>query len=248
MKTINKLIITLFVCLTFTPIVGQMNHQKMFETYLTGNLTNWGKELSKIETEKNPTTQTLADAANYTYGYIAWLIDQNKKEEAEHQMARLETLVKQLEHRHYADSCLFYVYRSANAAYTVTLGTGKMAVNGLRAIKFCNRAVEMNANNAIALSLKGNVDFYRPAIFGGNKKEAMKWYKKSVDAFEKQKLTTNNWNYYATMLTLAQAYEKQGYIDEAIATCQKMLKTAPTFQYIAKEYLPTLEKKKKETK
>lgn len=224
---------------------GQMNHKKLFEAYQTGDLTAWGTALAEVEKEKSPTQQTLLDAANYTYGYIAWLIDKNKKSEAEHQIQRLEAIVCQLESQKYADSCIFYVYRASIAAYQVKLGTGKMATNGLKAIKYCNHAVEMNPTNPMALSLKGNVDFYRPAIFGGNKKEALSSFKKSAYEFERQHKTANSWNYMASLMTMAQAYDKLGNTTEAITICKKILKLAPNFLYVKNTLLPSLEAKAK---
>lgn len=232
-------------CLASTTVFGQMNHKKLFDAYLTGDLTAWGTALKAVEKESNPTQQTLLDAANYTYGYIAWLIEKNDKTEAQHQMKRLEEIVCQLQKQHYADSCIFYVYRSSIAAYEVKLGTGKMATNGLKAIKYCNHAVEMNPTNPMALSLKGNVDFYRPAIFGGNKKEALSSFKKSAYEFERQRKTANSWNYIASLMTMAQAYDKLGNTEEAIKICEKILKIAPNFLYVKNTFLPSLQKKKK---
>ena len=242
MKRLSILLAAL--CLTAV-VFGQMNHKPLFEAYLTGDLTAWGKALSDVEKEKAPTQQTLVDAANYTYGYIAWLIDKNRKAEAEHHIARLETIVQQLEKQHYADSCIFYVYRSAICAYEVKLGVGSMAQKGLRAIKLCNRAVAINPHSPLALTLKGNVDFYRPAILGGSKGNALTAFRKASTEFERQKWTANNWNYMASMMTMAQALDKTGETDEAIATCEKILKLAPSFLYVKNTLLPSLQKKKK---
>lgn len=243
MKKLSILFVLL--CFTVNCTWGQMNHKKMFDAYLTGDLTAWGIALGEVEKEKTPTQQTLLDAANYTYGYIAWLIEKNKRTEAQHHMKRLETIVCQLEKQQYADSCIFYVYRASIAAYEVKLGTGKMATNGLKAIKYTNKAVEMNPNNAMALALKGNVDFYRPAIFGGNKKDALTSFKKSAVEFERQNKATNNWNYMASLMTMAQAYDKLGNNAEAIAVCKKILKIAPNFLYVKNTLLPSLEAKAK---
>jgi len=95
----------------------------------------------------------------------------------------------------------------------------------------------------MVVSLKGNIDFYRPGIFGGSKKRALFCFEKSLKLFEEQNLTTNNWNYIATYLAMAQAYEKNGEKEKAILTCKKILEVSPNFEYVKNVYYPKLTKK-----
>ena len=68
----------------------------------------------------------------------------------------------------------------------------------------------------------------------------LEYYEKTITAFENQKAIENNWNYIATMLCYAQAFEKLGETEKAIEVCQKILKIAPTFVYVRDVYYPQL--------
>ena len=132
--------------------------------------------------------------------------------------------------------------QGCRSSYCLSLNRWKFATYASRAIEFSNKAVQTDENNPLALSLKGNVEFYSPAMFGGSKKKALEYFQKAINAFEEKNLVNNNWNYVATMLCYAQAYDKQGEKKKAKEVCQKILSIAPTFTYVRDTYYPQLVK------
>lgn len=220
-------------------VSAQLDHRALYAAYLTGDVTSWGKVLQAVEQQPHPTMQTQIDAANYVYGYIAFCLDKKRKQEAQHCMAQLQQLVDTLERQHY-DACILSVYRSALAAYGVSLNRISAMVLASKAIKYAHIAMKQNPNNPMVMSLNGNIYFYRPTVLGGSKIKALHYYRHAVQLFESANLTAYNWNYLAALLSMAQASEKIGDIETAKALCLKILHIAPDFVYVRDTYYPKL--------
>ena len=75
-----------------------------------------------------------------------------------------------------------------------------------------------------------------------NKQNAIKYFTKSVDLMSKSQPILYRWNWCATRLCLAQAYEKTNQKDKAIQICNETLKVYPNFKYMKNTYLPSLKK------
>ena len=131
------------------------------------------------------------------------------------------------------------VYWSALCAFELSMNHWKFATLGVESVRLANLAYEQAPNNPFVLSLKGNTDFYRPSLFGGSKKNAISVYEKAVQQYEAQQLTMH-WNYYATLLALAQSYEKTDNREKAKTICRKLLTAAPNFEYVRDKYYPSL--------
>ncbi len=222
-------------------VAAQLNHEQMFRAYLSGDLTYWGEELAKMENQ-DLSLAVLREVANYEYGYIAWCQGAKKREQAQTYLAHFQQHINRLEALGEKPSVVA-VYRAAYYAYAMEYNKLKFASYASKAIGFANKAVELDAQNPLALSLKGNTEFYCPAMFGGSKKDALDYFGRSIEAFERLNAVENNWNYIATMLCYAQACEKTGDRATAIATCKKILKHAPDFVYVRDVYYPQLLKK-----
>ncbi|MBQ7388816.1 MAG: hypothetical protein IJW01_05570 [Paludibacteraceae bacterium] len=236
-----KKIVSLCTCFyPFLLLSAQINHNLMFKAYLSGDLSYWGKALRLAE-KSDMSLDLLKQITNYEYGYIPWCLDKKEDEEAKLYLDKFARHIDMLEEKEGKTSSVF-VYRSAYNAYCLSFNRWKFATYASRAIEFSNKAVQTDENNPLALSLKGNVEFYSPAMFGGSKKKALEYFQKAINAFEEKNLVNNNWNYVATMLCYAQAYDKQGEKKKAKEVCQKILSIAPTFTYVRDTYYPQLVK------
>jgi hypothetical protein len=75
---------------------------------------------------------------------------------------------------------------------------------------------------------KGNIEFYKPAIFGSSSVEAAKIYAKSVRLYEADRQgLKHNWLYLNTLRSLADAYIASEMYREANDVYQKMLRVEP---------------------
>ena len=234
-------LINTFLLVFPTIALAQFNDAKMYQAYLKQNMDVWQQALDEAYTISKPTVRQLEKIVNYEYGYIPARLDEKNKEEAKRVMEKMTEHVDLLE-KYGSDAAMILIYRSSLYAYAYKLNVWDLS-SVSKCIECVEKAYEMSPNNPMVISLKGNIDFYRPGIFGGSKKRALFCFEKSLKLFEEQNLTTNNWNYIATYLAMAQAYEKNGEKEKAILTCKKILEVSPNFEYVKNVYYPKLTKK-----
>ena len=233
-------VLALVVTLTYALCLAAEDYsdKALYANYLSGKMTLWSKYLAhtdKIELSD----EELARAVNYDYGYIAWLIDEKRRDEATKRLEIYERRINQLAETDDVDMADIYVYRASVAAFKWLMN--KIKLNYARkAIEYTEKAMEENSSNPRALSLLGNAQFNNP--FGSNK-DAAKTLLRSIEMFEKYGENVNSWGYTATRLSLVQCYEKLGQKDKAINYAEKILSDSPDFVYLRDVYLPALKEK-----
>ena len=98
-------------------------------------------------------------------------------------------------------------------------------------------------SSPLVWKLYANYKFFTPETFGGDLKEAIKAYEKSIQLYESDpERIKNNWFYLDTMAFLGQAYLKDGQTARAIETYEKALKTEPGYSFVKFNLLPKARK------
>ncbi len=225
----------LFLIFFLTNATAQIDHQTMLDAYFTEDFEVWKRT---IDATNDTDTAELKQIVNYEYGYIGLCLGRDRTDEATRYIDKMKTHLQTLEKCGYSTTML-NVYWSALCAFELSMDHWKFATLGIESVQRADKAYKSEPNNPFVLSLKGNTDFYRPSLFGGSKKNAISVYEKAVQQYEAQQLTMH-WNYYATLLTLAQAYEKTDNLDRARTICKKLMQVAPNFKYVKETYWPKI--------
>ena len=223
------------VVLSMTLNAGVVDHDKMFNAYLKGDLATWKKELSSYVANPSLTFQDKCDVANYLYGYIGFILDSGaKKAELEKWMTYLDSYIEEMM-KHKSTKSMAHLYKAGSYAFKAK--TYKKIVSyGIKSVGELDEALEEDPNNAIAIGLKGNVKFYAPAIVGGNKKKALEFYVKAVNILSKKCPLAYQWNYWALKLCIVEAYVGLGEKDKAEAYYKQVMKAKPDFLLLKKSY------------
>ncbi len=234
-------LITLAVFVSMASFAVKLDHDAFFNDYLTSNIHKWGDRIDEVleYDNKQLTQRNMLEVSNYLYGYIAVLLDEEKDKKAKEYLERWELILDDMEK---VDSLrpYVYVYRCSVCAYKITLSSIKAISLGPKAMNYIDKALELEPNNPLAVGLKGNMLFYMPKAFGGDKHEALELYLRTMKLFPENLDPLFRWNKCGIMLCIAQAYEKTDQLDKAIEYCEQILLVQPNFSYIKNEYLPQL--------
>jgi len=231
------IVVLLFVA---TLAFGQYSDEQLYEAYMSSELSLWGQYIDAQDWSKLSHAERKR-LINYEYGYIPALVDQQQ----------METAAKYLHmyNQHlaweqaYMSKADYLAYLSAAHAYAYLLDKSLILSEGMKSFKVAKQALEADADNVIAMTLKGNVDFYAPKLFGGNKEKAMEMFVKAEKMMEKDPQYRFLWNLPAIQLCIAQCYDKLGEEDKALQQVNKILKRHPHFRYVKAVYLPELRQK-----
>ncbi|MCQ2341135.1 MAG: hypothetical protein MJZ48_01570 [Paludibacteraceae bacterium] len=220
---------------------GQFSDEQLYQAYMQGNLTLWGQYIDAQDWDKL-THNERKRLINYEYGYIPFLADQKRMQEA------AKYLVSYQQHlaceRAYLSKADYTAYLSAASAYAYLLDKSKLLSEGMQSFKLAKQAVEFDPHNVIAMTLKGNVDFYAPKLFGGNKQKAIEMFLEAEKLMEQDPNFYYLWNLPAMQLAIAQCYDKLGNTNAAMQQVNKILTKHPNFKYVKQTYLPELKQKK----
>lgn len=239
MKRLNLLILFVYCACAFA--WAQYSDKELFAAYLKNDMTVWDKYLHSVSFEK-ATTQEKMRYLNYEYGYLGAMTEQSKDETRAHlplYQAHLDALTELL------PKATLLTYQSSSCAFEAMLNKRHFISKGLESFGLVKDAYEADTLNPLALSLRGNVDFYAPKAFGGNKQRALHYFRLACEIYEKRGDTQTNWNYVATRLCLIQCEDKLGHPERALTMAKRLLGQYPGFVYLRDTYIPDLENRVK---
>ena len=250
----KKTIVSILLLITtFKAFCGVVDHDIMHQAYLNNDMKRWGTEIQKYINQPDLTIDDKIDISNYFYGYVAAILETEKKNIIESLLKIWNSYLDEIEATK-GNRADIHVYRAAISAYNTydfrTINEiipsitqkieNKVIDKELRKIDNTtgfyelDKALNIDPNNFLAIGLKGNVKFYMP----GNKKDAIIWFEHALENLD----TANvyRWNRCAITLCLAQAYEKTGNKEKAIKICQTILTEEPNFKYMRDIYYPSI--------
>ena len=214
--------------------------EPIYKAYSRGKMDVWYDLMNTCE--ENVNTESLAEQLeliSYYYGYTAWLIGAEKFDTAEVYIDKLDDLLDTLLEASPEHPTLL-AYKGSNIAFAIGVSNFKAVYLGPKSMRYINTSLEVDPENIQGNIEKGNALYYRPSIFGGDKKEAIEYYKKAVENFEVQGLVVNNWMYINTMTLLGQAYEATDQIQHAKLLYEKIIHIFPNFMWVEEELYPDL--------
>jgi tetratricopeptide (TPR) repeat protein len=243
--------IYILILITFLSLLTQAqttNKQKIYNAYLKGDMVTWKHTVDTMLKVKVQSDDYKFELLNYLYGYIGWCLGNGKKPEARIYLDKAELIIADLEKRK-INLSMVNAYQSAFNGYNIALDLYKMIFFGKRSIKHAETALKLNTNNYFAHLQVGNIDFYKPATFGGDKYKAINNYGKAQKLIENQYFKTkDDWNYLNILVSIARAYTELGKYQEAKKYYESILKIEPNFDWVKNKLLPELNKKIKNGK
>lgn len=205
----------------------------------------WEKGMSELQEAYRRTSEpclllTLTEAR---YGYIGFLLGNDKKDEAKPLVDIFEQEIEQLAcfHEYKAETEAF---RLALLGYRMGLNPAKTMSLGPKALKQLEKALAIGSTNTAVWIEKANSEAHMPAFAGGSKIKAAESFREALRLFEADpSLSACNWRYLNTMVLLGQTLEKTDDYKDAREAYLRALTKEPGFQRIRDELLPAIEKK-----
>jgi len=244
-STLNKLILTLFVFTLAPEIYAESPYKRNFyNSFINREMYKWGNIIYTIESGKQVTTvEQKLELINYYYGYIGYLIGKKQHETAGNMIVKGERLIHQVLLVSPRNATA-YAFKGSFLGFRMGMSKFKTLSLSRESLTDINRAYALDPQNIQALIDKGNILYYSPGIFGGDKEEALKYYLRGSYILEKEKDTDQNWVYLNLLTNIALTYEKTGNPDQAIHICQKILRKEPNFRWVRDVFYPRLLDKK----
>ena len=243
MERKKYLLIALVLVFSFKSLISNThNKEKIYKAYISSDMNKWKTIMDKMEKNKINTTGFYYQLIEYQYGYIAWCIGNDKKDQAEDYLDlandNLDKYRKLGGNKNIADS-----FESSFLGFEIGIDVYKAPFIGKKSKELGEKSIEDNSKHPLVLMNYGNMLFYMPSFYGGDKKEGLKYLMRAKFYMEKEKkYVSNNWLYLNLLTLIGQAHEDLGEIEKARKIYKYALIREPDFDYVKNELLPNLNK------
>jgi tetratricopeptide (TPR) repeat protein len=240
-----KYCLSLFFLLSMHALQAQDYQSAIYQAYLLEQMDEWKVLMNQMEQEFQRTSDSelLYQLLEAEYGYMGWLVSLKRKKEAEALYQSAERHMDLLRERGLEDARVFSL-KGAFYGYQILLTPLKAPSLGNKSMDANDRAMELDPEEPQVWLEKANMDYYRPAVFGGSKKKAVPMYEKAVELFERSpERIRENWVYLNCLAGLAIAYENTRKISEAGRLYRKILEIEPSFNLVKEDLYPQFQEK-----
>jgi len=178
------------------------------------------------------------------YNLAVYSMRKNEKEQFQKFASSSEETLKKLVNKNESDAEAISLL-GALYGIQVAMNPGLGASLGSQNIALTSEALGIAPNNPRVLLQKGISKFNSPEFVGGSKKEALKYFAQSVEAFENmnEKEAEIDWGYLDALAWLGIANSSLEDYQSAITAYKKALKVEPDFARVKYELLPKAEEK-----
>ena len=144
----------------------------------------WKGIIDQMQSQREKSNELRFELLNYQYGYIAWCIGNNKKDEASDYLKLAEDNLQRLESEKFNLSRISG-YKAAFYGFHIGLNIFSAPFIGPKSVASAKLAISLDPDDFFGYIQTGNVQFHAPALFGGSKQEALTNYLKAKVLMEK---------------------------------------------------------------
>jgi tetratricopeptide (TPR) repeat protein len=240
-----KYFLTLCLLLSFLAVNAQEYKSEIYQAYMLEKMDHWKDLMMQMEQDFQSSSDPvlLYDLLEAEYGYTGWLVSVKRKKEAEEFLQSAKRHMDLLTELG-KDNARVYSLKGAFYGYQIMLEPVRAPKLGRLSKEANDKALELDPEEPQVWLEKANMDYYRPAIFGGSKKKAVPSYEKAVELFESSaERSRENWVYMNCLAGLGIAYENTRKFSEAGRVYRKILELEPSFKWVGEELYPKFQEK-----
>ena len=214
--------------------------EQIYDAYINGNMDKWNAVIKNMESSPLENSDEKLELIGYYYGHTGYLIGIGDKETAKKYIERADKLIGEVLAEQ-PENATAWAYKGTFTGYRMSINKIKVPVLGPRTMKYIRKAYETDPDNVQALSDMGNMLYYAPSMFGGDKTAGIRYIEKAIRRMEALGTAENNWYYLNLLVMLAQYSRETGDPQKALLAYEKALAAEPGFKMVRDELYPDLQ-------
>jgi len=163
-----------------------------YESYRNGSMAPWPKLIEEMEQANSSDLNWQTEIVKAMYGLVGYQIGLQDKEIAKVYITKADAYFDKLLKK-YPNNAQLHSLAGAFYGYKIALSPYKAPFLGPKSMDHIEQAIKLDPTEPDGYIEKGNSLQYRPALFGGDKAEALKCYHKALSLFENRADNTCNW-------------------------------------------------------
>ncbi|MBW6536922.1 MAG: tetratricopeptide repeat protein [Mariniphaga sp.] len=215
--------------------------QQVYQAYISGKMEGWKTAIGIMEKQKKNDPDFLLKLINYQYGYVAWCLGNDKKNDAKHYLSLLEKNLERLKNTA-GETAEFHAYTAAAYGFKIGLSTWRAPFFGPKSMEHAEIALAKNNQSFQGNMEMGNIWNHMPSIFGRSDEKALSYYSKALEIMESksEEIKRHNWIYLNLLTLVGQMQKEMGNTDSARKYFEQALQIEPNFIWVKEELLPSL--------
>jgi len=239
MIPIHKTKLILFILLLFPVLLATAQKKDLtyyqcafFESYRAGNMAPWPGLITEMENAKSADLAWQTEMVKAMYGMVGYEIGAKNKDKARIYVDKADIYLDKLLDK-YPNNAQIHSISGALYGYKISLSPYKAPFLGPKSMYHIDKAIELDAAEPMGYIEKGNSLMYRPAVFGGDKKEALTFYRKALNLTDNNKNSqTCDWQKMLLRAFILKALYETNQAAEANAFLQEMKKDYGSMDWI----------------
>jgi tetratricopeptide (TPR) repeat protein len=163
-----------------------------YESYRAGNMTPWPGLIAEMERVKSTDLVWQTEMVKAMYGLVGYEIGAKRKDRARIYVEKADQYLEKLLSSHPNNACL-HSLSGAFYGYKIALAFYKAPFLGPKSLSHIERSIELDPTEPMGYIEKGNSLMYRPAVFGGDKMEALTFYRKALKLMDTRNTPKCDW-------------------------------------------------------
>ena len=224
-RTNRKNIITLIIgimTLMVTDLASQTPGCFFMETYARGDLSSWEQEIRKMESRTPDDFQTFSESLLARYGYMGYLIGSNQTPKAKKFLEETENILEAWLKKKPGNARLLAI-KAGLIGFRIGLSPVRAPFLGPRNVEAWEESIKKDPAEPMGWLEKGNSLLYRPAVFGGDSREAETAFRKALQLARPAEC---DWLYRFIQVRVFESCKKNGKTSEA-DSIRKLLQQKP---------------------
>jgi tetratricopeptide (TPR) repeat protein len=163
-----------------------------FESYKAGSMAPWPGLIAEMERVKSTDLAWQTEMVKAMYGLVGYQIGSKNKDLAREYVNKADNYLDRLLDDH-PNNAQLHSLSGALYGYKIALAFYKAPFLGPKSIYHIEKSIELDPAEPMGYIEKGNSLLYRPAVFGGDKNQALVYYKKALKLMESRNIVKCNW-------------------------------------------------------
>lgn len=249
MKRIAYLLL-LCVALPFLPARGASltdYRERLYDLFIAQKIPQWGTVLSQMSADKMcDTLDGQYEILCGYYGLVGHLVDKKRKDEAQ---AYLKTALALSEkyRKQYPHDARFKALHANLVGLKIALSPLRATTLAPGMLSSAREAYKIDAGDSWVSLLYGNILFYMPGVFGGDKEEGLACYQSARREMEKNmSVNSHHWLYVQLLVTIGVVNERNERYEQALAMYKTIMDKYPDYAFVRNILYPRAQKAMRE--
>ena len=238
MKGRMKKVTALVILLVFPILMAKAQKKDLayyqcafFESYRLGSMAPWPGLIAEMEKAKSSDLDWQTETIKAMYGLIGYQIGAGPKDLARVYVNKAADDVDVLLD-HFPANARLHSLSGALYGYKIALAFYKAPFLGPKCMYHIGKAIDLDPTEPSGYIEKGNSLMYRPAAFGGDKKEALIFYKKALKLMDNRSSQKYDWQKMLLRAFILKALYETNQASEAKVFSTEMQKDYGSMDWI----------------